>query len=143
MKGPLDSSPRETNVARSHILGGERVAEQRLVGEVASGHTEPVPDVRRGDVDARRVLHETSERVRVQVDWMGDTRNLDDQVRAIQGHVDGILFDVRRRGRMPVGRIRHRARPWCHSTRQRLDGAQTTRVCADGIVKVADALVRR
>jgi hypothetical protein len=48
-----DLGSRETNVARSHILGGERMAEQRLVGEVASGHTEPVPDVRLGDVDSR------------------------------------------------------------------------------------------
>ena len=38
-------------MARRHILGCERVAEQRLVGEVASSHAQPVPDVRRGDDD--------------------------------------------------------------------------------------------
>jgi hypothetical protein len=30
----------KSDVSRSHILGGERVAEQRLVGEVAPGSNE-------------------------------------------------------------------------------------------------------
>ena len=50
-------------MARSHILGGERVAEQSLVGEVATSHTEPVPDIRWGDVYTSCILHESCVRL--------------------------------------------------------------------------------
>ena len=116
---PLDLAPRKSDVARSHILGGERVAEQRLVGEVASSHAQPVPDVRRSDVNTSSILHIPDERVWVEVNCTC-TRCLDDQVGLVQRHVDGVHVDVCRCGCIPVGCVWHGARPWRHSTQKKI-----------------------